>query len=106
MPEIIAIARGHLALELELTGMRVECANNSNEAQSLVEIFLQEKPDIVIVEKRLEDDFTPDFRELLSKHEGTPLIINCPSFDSEGFEAIDHLRTLVKSAVGYEIRFD
>lgn len=106
MPNVIAIAHGHQAITLRLTGVYVEEAATAKEAEQLCESHLVGDAKVLIVEERLRDDFSEYFRERLRKHKGLPLVVFCPGFEEEDSNVDAYLSSILRPAVGFEIRLE
>ena len=103
---VVAVARGHVAIQFALTGMRVEEVNTAGEAEDAIKELIEEQVDMVVVDSRFRDDFTAVFDEKLAEHRGKPLVVFCPSFDDEPAAVEAALAAEIKSAIGYEIRLE
>ena len=104
MSKICALASGATAMNLALTGIRVQEVADAKDAEGVLEGLLQEKLDVVIIEEKLRHGFSERTQERLKKHKGAPLLVNCPSFDDEETDVDAYLSSVIKPAVGFEIR--
>ncbi len=106
MPDVVGVAQGHVAIMLALTGMHVEEVGNAREAQEAIEGLLESDTQFVIVQESFRDGFSPWFKERLTAHRGLPLVVYCPAFDKEDSEVDAYLASVIRPAVGYEIRLE
>ena len=106
MAETLGIARGHVAIMLGLTGVRVEEVAGAREAEETLSAALESGADLVIVQEEFREGFSPWFRDHLVRRRGLPLVVYCPSFDTEDPEVDAYLSAVLKPAVGYEIRLE
>ena len=106
MAKMVAIASDATALNLALTGLRVEEFTDVREAEKRCEGLLSDDLDVLILEERLRDAFSTRMKDRLKEHTGTPLIVNCPAFDEEDSDVDAYLSSIIKPAVGFEIRLD
>jgi len=104
MASIVALAQGATALNLALTGIRVEEFAEAKDAESRCVELLQDGLDVFILEERLSESFSERTREKLARHRGTPLVVFCPPFDEEESDVDAYLSSIIKPAVGFEIR--
>ena len=104
MSNIIALANDTTALNLRLTGISVEEPLDVKEAETRCDSLMQDELDVLIVEERLRDAFSERMRERLAGHTGAPLIVYCPAFDEEDTDVDSYLSSIIKPAVGFEIR--
>ncbi len=104
MSKICAVASGATAMNLALTGIRVQEVADAKEAETVLEGLMQDKLDVVIVEEKLRHGFSERAQEKLKRHKGAPLLVNCPSFDKETADVDAYLSSVIKPAVGFEIR--
>ena len=104
MPDIVAIARGHTALKFSLTGIRVEEPHDDAETEALVGRWLERTSAVLIIEGSLYTGLGEAMAERLDNHEGLPLVVTCPTFEAEDTDAGERLRSLLRSAVGYDLR--
>ena len=104
MSKIIALATDTTALNLILTGIKVEEPADGNEAESRLDDLLESDLDVLIIEEKLRDSFSVRTNERLKEHTGKPLIVICPAFDEEDSDVDAYLSSIIKPAVGFEIR--
>lgn len=104
MSKVSAIAQGAMALNLALTGIKVENVSNAKDAEARCEELLADGLDVLIIEERLRDEFTDRMKDRLKRHTGEPLIVYCPAFDEEDSNVDAYLSAVIKPAVGFEIR--
>lgn len=104
MSKIAALARSATALNLSLTGIRVEEINDSKDAEKRVDALLQDDLDVLILDERYRADFSERLAERLRKHKGSPLVVFCPAFEEEHSDVDAYLSAIIKPAVGFEIR--
>lgn len=104
MSRISAIAHGATAMNLALAGIRVTEVADSKDAEGVLDGLLQDKQDVVIIEERLRAHFSERMQDRLRRHKGSPLLVNCPSFDEEETDVDAYLSSVIKPAVGFEIR--
>jgi vacuolar-type H+-ATPase subunit F/Vma7 len=108
MSNIVAIASGDLALELALAGVRVEERSSLTDVETALDGYLQDpgQVTVVIVESRFRQDFSEWFRERLRRHKGRPLVVYCPEFAVDELDVNAYLASVLKPALGYEIRLE
>jgi len=106
MPNVIAIAKDHVALQFSLAGIPVAEIKEAVEAERACAQFLDSDLRLVIVQEEFRDGFSEAFTEQLERHKGRPLIVFCPSFDAEDAAIDADLSAVLKPAVGYEIRLE
>ncbi|MFP6582602.1 MAG: V-type ATP synthase subunit F [Candidatus Hydrogenedentota bacterium] len=104
MSKVLALATGGTALNLLLTGVSVEEPADVKEAESRLDELLQGGVDVLIIEEKLRDAFGVRTLERLANHAGDPLIVYCPAFDEEDSDVDAYLSSIIKPAVGFEIR--
>lgn len=104
MAKIAAVARDATALNLGLTGIRVEDVRDIREAEKRVDELLQDKLDVLILDERYRDEFSDRFLTRLQRHTGEPLVVFCPPFADEDSDVDAYLSSVIKPAVGFEIR--
>lgn len=104
MSKICALARDATALNLALTGIRVEEVSDTKDAEDRCDELLEDGLDVLIIEEQLRDEFTDRMKDRLKRHEGRPLIVYCPAFDEEDSNVDAYLSAVIKPAVGFEIR--
>jgi vacuolar-type H+-ATPase subunit F/Vma7 len=106
MPKVVAIASDHMAVNLALTGMHVDEVKDSKEAEKLLGGYLDSDTSVVILQETLRGAFSERFNNRLSRHRGTPLLVNCPVFEQEDSDVDAYLSAVLKPAIGYEIRLE
>ncbi len=104
MSKIVALATDTTALNLLLTGVTVEEPANVKEAESRLDELMQGDVNVLIIEEKLRDEFSVRTSERLASHSGEPLIVYCPAFDEEDSDVDAYLSSIIKPAVGFEIR--
>ena len=104
MSKIYALAGDAVALTLSLTGITVEEVTDPVVAEKRCDELLQDGLDVLIIEEKLRDAFSPRMQDRLSQHTGEPLIVYCPAFDEEESDVDAYLSAVIKPAVGFEIR--
>lgn len=104
MAKIVALAQGATALNLALTGIHVEEFEDAQEAENRCTELLQDGIDVFILEERLSESFSERTRDRLARHRGTPLVVFCPPFDEEHSDVDAYMSSVIKPAVGFEIR--
>ncbi len=104
MSRISAIAHGATSINLALAGIRVTEVADAKDAESALDTLLQEKLDVIIIEESLRVHFSERMQDRLKRHKGAPLLVNCPSFDDEETDVDAYLSSVIKPAVGFEIR--
>ena len=106
MSKIVALASDAVALNLSLTGVLVEEFSSTTEAEKRCEKLLEGNLDVLILEESLRGDFSERMKDRLKKHMGAPLVVNCPAFDEEDSDVDAYLSSVIKPAIGFEIRLD
>lgn len=105
MPNVAAIAHGHQAIQLRLTGIHVDEAGTAREAEELCENYLKGNVNVlIIIEERFRSGFSEHFRDRLRKHKGAPLVVYCPGFEQEESDVDAYLSSVLRPAIGFEIR--
>ncbi len=104
MPEIAALASGATALNLALTGIRVEEIREPKDVEKRLEELLPGGLDVIILDERFRDGFSDRMKDRLHRHKGAPLIVYCPPFEDEDSDVDAYLNSIIKPAVGFEIR--
>ncbi len=104
MSKVIALASDTTALNLMLTGITVEEVSDVKTAESRIEALLQSDLDVLVIEEKLREDFSNRMQSRLKDHSGAPLIVYCPAFDEEDSDVDAYLSSIIKPAVGFEIR--
>lgn len=106
MPSVVAIAKDQVALQLALTGAYVEEVRDAREAERVLERYLNDGTRVVIVQEDFRQGFSDYFTIRLARHRGLPLVVYCPSF-LEGESNVDaYISSVLKPAIGYEIRLE
>ncbi len=106
MPNVVAIAKGHVALQLALTGVYVVEVKDGREAEEVLGRYLDDGASVLIVQEEFRHEFSEYFGNQLAKRRGLPLVVYCPSFDSEDSNVDAYIASVLKPAIGYEIRLD
>jgi len=106
MPNVVAIAKDQVALQLALTGVYVEEVKDAREAEQILGKYLSNGTGVVIVQEDFRQGFSEYFSTQLAKHRGQPLVVYCPSFDQEGSNVDSYIASVLKPAIGYEIRLE
>ena len=104
MSKVTALATDSTALNLMLTGITVEEISETKDVESRIEVLLQGDLDVLIIEEKLREDFSNRTQSRLKDHTGAPLIVYCPAFDEEDSDVDAYLSSIIKPAVGFEIR--
>ena len=104
MPSITAVAKDSTALTLALTGIKVEEISSASDVESRFDELLQDGLDVLILDERYREEFSKRMTERLASHRGSPLIVFCPAFDEEDTDVDTYLSSIIKPAVGFEIR--
>lgn len=103
----LAIAQGNTAIALGLTGMPVEVLEDIKDVeQRLSDLIENQNVEVVVLDEAYRGEFSEWFNMRLSRHSGTPLLIFCPAFDEEDAGTDAYINSIVKPAVGFEIRLD
>ena len=104
MSKVIALASDTTALNLMLTGIQVEEVSDAKTTESRIDVLLQSDLDVLVIEEKLREDFSNRLQFRLKEHSGAPLIVYCPAFDEEDSDVDAYLSSIIKPAVGFEIR--
>lgn len=104
MSKIAAIATDSTALNLALAGIHVEEIRDPKAAEARCAELMQDGPEVLIIEEGLRDAFGERMREQLANHSGAPLIVYCPAFDEADSDVDAYLSSIIRPAVGFEIR--
>lgn len=104
--KVVALANGQAALQVGLTGVSVEEVFSADTAENRLAELMSSETEVVIVNEEFRDQFSEWFQMRLAKHSGLPLIIFCPSFENEDAGTLEYINSIVKPAVGFEIRLD
>lgn len=102
---IVGVARGHLALQLALTGIAVSRPVSRAEVDALIDEALDSDAAVLVIEEGLREEVGDALRRRLQRHQGRPLVVYCPAFESENDEVDAYLAAVIRPAIGYEIRF-
>lgn len=106
MSKVIAIAEDHVGLQLALAGVEVIPAQVPQEAEAVLEHHLTGDADVLILQEELRDGLSEYHAAMLKRHKGKPLVVFCPSFGNEDSDVDAYLSSIIKPAVGYEIRLE
>ena len=106
MSKIVALASDAVALNIALTGVLVEEFSSATEAEKRCEELLEDNLDVLILEECYREDFSDRMKDRLKNHMGAPLVVNCPAFDDEDSDVDAYLSSVIKPAIGFEIRLD
>ncbi len=108
MSNVTAITSGGLALQLALAGIRIETPGAPEDAENLLESYLDDPRGaaVVIVEDCYRSRFSEWFHERLRRHRGRPLVVYCPAFTTDTLDVDAYLSSVLKPALGYEIRLE
>jgi vacuolar-type H+-ATPase subunit F/Vma7 len=106
MPKIVALVKDNTALKLMLAGIRVENTRDALTAETRLDELLESDIAVVIVQEAFRAGFSEFFVERLRRHKGLPLIVYCPAFEDEESNVDAYLSSVLKPAVGYEIRLE
>lgn len=104
MPKVTALATDAAALNLSLTGIPVEEFADVKEAERRCLALLEDDVEVLVIEEKLSDAFSERARDRLARHQGEPLLVFCPAFDEEDTDVDKYLSSVIKPAVGFEIR--
>lgn len=104
MHSIVALASGATALNLALTGITVEEITDPKDAETRCAELMQNGPSVLIIEEGLRYTFSDRMRDRMARHKGDPLIVYCPAFEQEDADVDGYLSSVIKPAVGFEIR--
>ncbi|MDX9972153.1 MAG: hypothetical protein RBU21_04080 [FCB group bacterium] len=106
MPSVVAVAKDQVALQLALTGVYVDEVKDAREAEQVIGNHLETGTGVLIVQDDFRQEFSEHFQNRLARHRGLPLIVYCPSF-KEGEANVDaYISSVLKPAIGYEIRLE
>ncbi len=106
MSAVVGIASDPTALKLALTGIEVHEVRDVAEAQDIVDTLLDSEVQVLVVEEQFRDAFPDSFQDRLAAHRGLPLVVYCPLFDKENDETEAYVASVLKPAIGYEIRLE
>lgn len=104
MPSIAVLAKDSTALNLSLTGINVEEYDDAKDVERRFDELLDDSLDVLIIDERYRDDFSQRMQDKLARHKGSPLIVFCPAFEEEDTDVDNYLSSIIKPAVGFEIR--
>lgn len=104
--KVVALANGQAALQVGLTGVPVEEVFSVDAVETRLAELMDSDTDLVIVNEEFRDQFSEWFQMRLAKHNKLPLIIFCPSFENEEAGTLEYINSIVRPAVGFEIRLD
>jgi vacuolar-type H+-ATPase subunit F/Vma7 len=104
--KVVALANGQAALQLGITGVPVEEVFGIDRVESRLAELMDSDAELVIANEEFRDQFSEWFQMRLAKHNKLPLIIFCPSFENEDAGTLEYINSIVKPAVGFEIRLD
>ena len=104
MSSIAALAKDSTAMNLALTGIRVEEIPDAKDAEKRLEELLQDGLDVLILDERYRDEFSARTMQRLSGNQDASLVVFCPPFDEEDSDVDAYLSAVIKPAVGFEIR--
>lgn len=106
MAKINAIAKDQTGLQVGLAGLTVKQAANAEECEALLTAELEGDAQLVIVDEAYRSQFSEWFSAKLARHTRLPLVIFCPAFAEEDPGTDAYINSIVKPAVGFEIRLD
>ncbi len=103
---VTAVADEPLALLLGQTGIHVDQPKDMRDAEACIEALCERKVGIIIVQEDYQERFSERFKERLARRKGLPILLYCPSFDSETQDMDSYIAEVIRPAIGYEIRLD
>lgn len=106
MPKIVAVTDGTMALPIALTGVVVHEVKSAKDAEAIIEQHLQDDTEILIIQDTVRRSFSEWFGVRIARHRGKPLLVSCPSFEQEESNVDAYLNSILKPAIGYEIRLE
>lgn len=107
MPKVVALARGDIALNLDLTGVQVEHVKDVAEVEKRAREMMEKgATQVLIIEEGFRAEFSDIFKDHLKRHHGEPLIVFCPVFEQEESNVDEYLSSIIRPAVGFEIRLE
>ncbi len=106
MSNLIGVAGDAAALQLRLAGVEVVDAVTPAEAERHLSMLLDTETRVIVVEKRLTQGFSTGMKERLAGHKGLPLVVFCPAFEGDEAETDAYIASVLKPAIGYEIRLE
>jgi len=104
--KVVALASGQAALQVGLTGVPVEEVFDVSAVENRLAELMSSDAKVVIVNEEFKDQFSEWFQGRLARHNTLPLIIFCPSFAEEDAGTLEYINSIVRPAVGFEIRLD
>lgn len=106
MPKVVAVAQDRVAIALGLAGIPVLEPADASEVEAIITPLLSNGTQLLIVQETFREHYSERFRVALSRHRGKPLIVYCPAFEREESEVDAYLASVLKPAIGYEIRLE
>jgi len=106
MSKVVAITANALSIPLALTGVSVREVAGPKEAETAVSEHLKDGTEVLIVQDTLRAGFSEWFSSQLARHRGKPLLVSCPSFEEEKSDVDAYLNSILRPAIGYEIRLE
>ncbi len=108
MPSVMAVGRERMAVQLGLTGVHVRHVHDVDEAEDVVGEILDDPGDtqVLVIEEELRPQFSELMKDRLRLNRGKPMVVYCPEFAEEDSDVDAYLASVIKPAVGYEIRLE
>ncbi len=106
MSDLVGVAGDAAALQLRLAGIEVMDAATPEEAERRLSMLLETDNRVIVVERRFEEGFSTGMKERLAGHKGLPLVVFCPAFEGDAAETDAYIASVLKPAIGYEIRLE
>ncbi|HOJ31911.1 MAG TPA: V-type ATP synthase subunit F [Candidatus Hydrogenedentes bacterium] len=108
MHSVIALANSEVGLQLRLAGVPVIDVTDADEAIQILLRYLDglDAAQIILVDETLRERFPERIHKRIREHRGLPLILFCPSFETDESDVDALLAELLKPAIGYEIRLE
>jgi hypothetical protein len=108
MSNVVALARGALAMQMALAGLRVEQPEPGDPAETVLDEILREPGQVtlVIVQDDYRRKFSEWFRDRLSRHKTRPLVVYCPESPGGDGDVDAYITSVLKPALGFEIRLE
>ena len=108
MYRVTALVSKQLSMTLALSGIQVEETTSVKQVEERLNSCLKEPGgiEILILEEHFRQDLSEWTRERLRRHKGKPLIVYCPNFETEELDVNTYLASVLKPALGYEIRLE
>lgn len=103
---IIAIGRTAVELGVGLTGVRVESFDDVQAVETRIEELLDSDARVVLIDETYRNHFSEWCANRLARHKGQPLVIYCPAFEQDDAGTDAYINSILKPAVGFEIRLD